>query len=84
MPKEASLTKRLSKMDKEKKKAENEPQVVSNVKRKRMNLFLELDQILLLERIRAKRLQEGAELGEVDKSKLIREAIELLVKHEGV
>ena len=51
---------------------------------KRMNLFLSLDEILVLERIRQKRLIEGAELGEVNKSKLIREGIELLRKQEGV
>ena len=50
----------------------------------KITLYLSLDQILAMDRIRAKRLKAGAKLGEVDKSKLIREAIEVLIKKEGV
>lgn len=39
---------------------------------------------ITLDLIRAKRLKAGMRLGEVDKSALVREAIDLLAENEGV
>jgi hypothetical protein len=44
--------------------------------------YIRRDQVGALDRIRAKRLEAGAELKEVDKSSLLREAIDLLVKQQ--
>ena len=46
--------------------------------------YIRRDQVGALDRIRAKRLEAGAELKDVDKSSLLREAIDLLVKQEKV
>lgn len=46
--------------------------------------YITRDHVIALDRVRAKRLQAGAKLGDVDKSRLIREAIDLLIKREGV
>lgn len=46
--------------------------------------YVKRDHVIALDRVRAKRLQAGARLGDVDKSKLIREAIDLLIKKERV
>lgn len=46
--------------------------------------YIRRDQVGALDRIRAKRLEAGAELKDVDKSSLMREAIDLLVKQEKV
>jgi hypothetical protein len=46
--------------------------------------YIRLDQVPALDRPRAKRLSAGRKLGEVDKSSLMREAIDMLLKKEGV
>ena len=46
--------------------------------------YIRRDHVIALDRVKAKRLRAGARLGEVDKSRLIREAIDLLIKQEGV
>ncbi len=46
--------------------------------------YITTDQIIAIDRIRAKRLKAGKKLGEVDKSSLMREALDLLIKTEGV
>jgi hypothetical protein len=46
--------------------------------------YIERKHFILLDRIRAKRLEAGAKPGDVDKSRLVREAIELLAKQEKV
>ena len=46
--------------------------------------YIRRNQVGSLDRIRAKRLEAGAELKDVDKSSLIREAIDLLAKQEKV
>ncbi len=46
--------------------------------------YIRRDQVGAMDRIRAKRLEAGAELRDVDKSCLMREAIDLLVKQEKV
>ena len=46
--------------------------------------YIRRDQVGAMDRIRAKRLEAGAELRDVDKSSLMREAIDLLVKQEKV
>ena len=46
--------------------------------------YIRRDQVGAIDRIRAKRLESGMALGEVDKSSLLREAIDLLVKQESV
>ena len=67
------------------KKEKMEPvKITQDDKHKKVTLYLSLDHIFALDRVRTKRLREGAELGDVDKSKLIREAIDLLVKKEKV
>ncbi len=50
----------------------------------RQTFYIFKAQILALDRIRAKRLEAGAGFGEVDRSSLAREAIDLLIKREGV
>ena len=46
--------------------------------------YVTREHVIALDRVRAKRLQAGARLGDVDKSRLIREAIELLIKQERI
>ena len=46
--------------------------------------YITMDQVLAMDRIRAKRIGEGKSLGEVDKSRLMREALDLLIKQENV
>jgi hypothetical protein len=68
-----------------KKTPQAEPeQITKDGKHRKVTLYLSLDHILALERVRTKRLQAGADLGEVDRTKLIREGIGLLVEKEGV
>jgi len=50
----------------------------------KVTLYITPEQILALEDIRRKRLKAGAKLSEIDKSKLMREAIGLLIKQEGI
>jgi len=52
--------------------------------RRKVTLYLDLDHILLMDEIRTKRLKAGAKLSEVEKSRLMREALELLGKQEGL
>jgi hypothetical protein len=67
------------------KKTDGDPvQITKDAGHKKITMYLSLDHILALERIRTKRLQAGADLGAVDKSKLIREAIDTLIEKEGV
>ena len=46
--------------------------------------YITVSQMLALDRVRAKRIIKGARLGQVDKSRLIREALDLLIEKEGV
>jgi len=48
----------------------------------KITLYIRHDQMFALEEIRTKRLKAGARLGDVDKSKLMREAIDLLIRRE--
>ena len=48
----------------------------------KISLYIRSDQMFALEDIRRKRLERGARLGDVDKSKLMREALDLLLKKE--
>lgn len=50
----------------------------------KVTLYIREDQMFALEDIRRKRLKAGAKLGEIDKSKLMREAIDLLIKKEHI
>ena len=87
MAKVKSMSERMSQFagETKAKKAEVKPvQITKDDRYKKITMYLSLDHILALERVRTKRLQEGADLGDVDKSKLIREAVDLLVEKEGV
>ena len=55
-----------------------------NLNKIKVTHYIRRDQVGALDRIRAKRLEAGAELRDVDKSCLMREAIDLLVKQEKV
>ena len=57
---------------------------VDNSNKIKVTHYIRRDQVGALDRIRAKRLEAGAELKDVDKSSLMREAIDLLVKQENV
>jgi hypothetical protein len=84
---ESTISDRMGKMAGETptKKTVPEPeQITKGAGHKKITMYLSLDHILALERVRTKRLQAGADLGSVDKSKLIREAIDTLIKTEGV
>ncbi len=62
---------------------ETKPKTNKNDKIK-VTHYIRRDQVGAMDRIRAKRLEAGAELKDVDKSRLMREAIDLLVKQEKV
>jgi hypothetical protein len=70
-------TKRMQRIAGE--KGKKETPVEDNIK---VTLYIRHDQMFALEDIRTKRLKAGAKLGDVDKSKLMREAIDLLIKKE--
>jgi hypothetical protein len=70
-------TKRMQKIAGE--KGKKEKPVEDNIK---ITLYIRSDQMFALEEIRTKRLKAGAKLGDVDKSKLMREAIDLLIRRE--
>ncbi len=55
-----------------------------NLNKIKVTHYIRRDQVGAMDRIRAKRLEAGAELRAVDKSCLMREAIDLLVKQEKV
>jgi hypothetical protein len=55
-----------------------------NLNKIKVTHYIRRDQVGAMDRIRAKRLEAGAELRDVDKSCLLREAIDLLVKQEKV
>ena len=57
---------------------------IDNSNKIKVTHYIRRDQVGALDRIRAKRLEAGAELKDVDKSSLMREAIDLLVKQEKV
>ena len=57
---------------------------VDNSNKIKVTHYIRRDQVGAMDRIRAKRLEAGAELKDVDKSSLMREAIDLLVKQEKV
>lgn len=46
--------------------------------------YITVDQVVAIDSIRAKRLKTGARLSEVDKSSLMREALDLLIKKEKI
>ncbi len=48
----------------------------------KITLYIRQDQMFALEDIRRKRIEAGASLGEVDKSKLMREALDGLIESE--
>jgi hypothetical protein len=50
----------------------------------KVTLYIRQDQMFGLEDIRRKKLKAGAKLGDVDKSKLMREALDLLIEREAV
>jgi hypothetical protein len=52
--------------------------------RQKVTLYITKEQMFALEDIRRKRIRAGARLSEVDKSSLMREAVDLLMKKEGV
>ena len=49
-----------------------------------MTLYITPEQMFALEDIRRKRLRAGVKPIDTDKSKLMREAIDLLIKKEGI
>ena len=69
-------------------KAQDKPKLskpkADNFNKIKVTHYIRRDQVGGLDRIRAKRLEAGAELKDVDKSSLLREAIDLLVKQEKV
>ncbi len=46
--------------------------------------YIAVRHVVGIDSIRAKRLKDGARLSEVDKSSLMREALDLLIEKEGV
>lgn len=46
--------------------------------------YITTDQVIAMDRIRGKRLKAGKRLSEIDKSSIMREALDLLIKKEGV
>ena len=75
----ADATKRMQKIAGE--KVKKDKPAGENIK---VTLYIRPDQVFGLEDIRRKKLKAGAKLGDVDKSKLMREALDLLMKKEGV
>ena len=74
----AEATKRMKEIAEEKEKAKGKPKE-DNIK---VTLYITANQMFALEDIRRKRLKGGLPLGEVDKSKLMREALDLLIEKE--
>ena len=70
-------TKRMQKIAGE--KGKKEKPIEDNIK---ITLYIRSDQMFALDEIRTKRLKAGAKLGVVDKSKLMREAIDLFIRRE--
>lgn len=64
--------------------AKKKKEVKKKANRTKVTLYLDLDHILLMDEIRAKRLKAGASLSAVEKSRLMREALDLLGKKEGL
>lgn len=52
--------------------------------RHKVTMYLSTSQILSMDRIKAKRMLSGASLSDVERTKLIREGIDMLIKKEGV
>ena len=70
---------------KKRKKAEAEPksdEEETKPPREKVTLYLGVDQIRALENIRFKRIDQGVKRGEVDKSSLMREAVDMLIEKE--
>jgi len=72
------------------KAARTEPKRMGRPKKERKvdlvkaTFYLRPDHLILLDKIRLKRIEDGAERGEVDKSSLVREAIEILAKQHKI
>ena len=60
------------------------PKTVPKEDRIKATLYIYKRQMFALEDIRRKRIEGGADPGTVDKSKLMREAVDLLIKKEKV
>ncbi len=60
------------------------PENADAPKKIKVTHYITMDQVLAMDRIRAKRIGAGKSLGEVDKSRLMREALDLLIKQENV
>jgi hypothetical protein len=83
MAKVKSMTERMDKFAKEA-KAVKPIEKGDTGERVRITHYVNRKHMLMLDRIRLKRMEEGASPSEADKSRLIREAIDLLAKQENM